>query len=202
MRRWFGIEPRVINPGVRLEAFTPGDERFEQPTIVCAADPDDARKRVPMLVRAFTLARASRPELRLMLPRPAGHELAGQLERVEGVELFERDPEGVASLFRRAWVTALAAYNEAFGLVLVESLACGTPVVAMRDGGVPEIVDRPEIGRLFDGDEQDLAHALLEGLELGGDPGVRDACRARAEHFDSRRCAQEHEELYCELLPH
>jgi glycosyltransferase involved in cell wall biosynthesis len=201
MRRWFGIEPRVINPGVRLDAFTPGAERFEQPTIVCAAEPDDARKRVPMLVRAFGIARRARPDLRLMLPRPAGPELAVELERVDGVELFDRDPGRVAELFQRAWVTALAAYNEAFGLVLVESLACGTPVVAARDGGVPEIVDRPEVGRLFEGAEEDLARALLEGLELAGDPRIRETCRERAEHFDSRRCAAEHERLYRELVP-
>jgi glycosyltransferase involved in cell wall biosynthesis len=200
MRRWFGIEPRVINPGVRLEAFTPGTDRFEQPTVVCAADPDDGRKRVPMLVRAFTLARRTRRDLRLMLLRPAGAELAAELEAVEGVELFDRGPERVATLFQRAWVTALAAYSEAFGLVLVESLACGTPVVATRDGGVPEIVDRPEVGRLFDEGEDDLARALLEGLELAGDAGVREACRARAEHFDSRRCAAEHDRLYRELV--
>lgn len=200
MRRWFGIEPRVINPGVRLEAFTPGTDRFEQPTVVCAADPDDGRKRVPMLVRAFTLARRTRRDLRLMLVRPAGADLAAELEAVDGVELFDRDPERVAALFQRAWVTALAAYSEAFGLVLVESLACGTPVVAMRDGGVPEIVDRPEVGRLFDDGEDDLARALLEGLELAEDGGVRDACRARAEHFDSRRCAAEHDRLYRELV--
>ena len=202
MRRWFGIEPRVINPGVRLAAFRPGTVRHEHPTIACAADPEDARKRVPMLVEAFGFVRRNVPSARLLLPRPGDARLAAELERVEGVELFARDRHGVAAVFRQAWVTALAAYNEAFGLVLVESLACGTPVVALRDGGAPEIVDSPEIGRLFEGGHEELARALLEGLELGAGEGVREACRARAEHFDSARCAAEHELLYMELLGH
>lgn len=200
MRRWFGIEPRVINPGVRLAAFQPAAERYERPTIACAAQPDDARKRLPLLVDAFRLVRRSRPDARLMLPRPARDRLTAKLLAVEGVELFEPAPDAVAPIFARAWVTALAAYNEAFGLVLVESLACGTPVVAARDGAVPEIVDRPELGRLFEGGEEDLARALLEGLEMADDPGVAAACRARAGHFTAERCASEHVVLYRELL--
>jgi glycosyltransferase involved in cell wall biosynthesis len=200
MRRWFGIEPWVINPGVRLATFRPGTERYEQPTIACAAEPEDARKRVPLLVEAFRVVRRSVPDARLLLPRPRDPRLAAELERVDGVELFARDPTGVIAIFQRAWVTALAAYNEAFGLILVESLACGTPVVALRDGGAPEIVDSPEIGHLFEGGEEDLARALREGLELGAGEGIRAACRARAEHFDGARCAAEHEQLYTELL--
>jgi glycosyltransferase involved in cell wall biosynthesis len=200
MRRWFGRDPRVINPGVRLDAFRPGGERFDRPTIACAAQPDDARKRVPLLLDAFRLVRRSRRDARLMLPRPASVSLAGSLERVDGVELFEPGPDAVAPIFQRAWVTALAAYNEAFGLVLVESLACGTPVVAARDGAVPEIVDRPEVGRLFEGGADSLAQALLEGLDLAGDSSTAGACRTRAEDFPAARCAAEHVALYRELL--
>jgi glycosyltransferase involved in cell wall biosynthesis len=200
MQRWFGVEPRVINPGVRLDDFVPGAERYERPTIACAADPADARKRVGMLVEAFGHVRRARPDARLLLARPTETALAERLEAEDGVELFGPDPAAVAPVFQRAWVTALAAYNEAFGLVLVESLACGTPVVAMRDGGVPEIVDRPEVGRLFDGGVDDLARALLEGLELAGDRSTADACRRRAEHFSAERCAAEHLRLYRDLL--
>jgi glycosyltransferase involved in cell wall biosynthesis len=201
MHRWFGIEhAQVINPGVRLEDFTPGGERADQPTIACAADPADARKRVPLLIDAFALVRRVRPDARLLLSRPADGGLAARLEAIEGVALFGPDPAEVAPAFRRAWCTALTAYNEAFGLVLVESLACGTPVVAMRDGGVPEIVDRPEVGRLFQDGAGDVARALLECLELAEEPGTAAACRARAEHFSSTRCAGEHVRLYRRLL--
>lgn len=200
MRRWFGIEPRVINPGVRLDAFTPAAERHERPTIACGADPGDARKRVDLLVRAFRRVRRSRTDARLLLPRPASQSLAENLAGEEGVELFEQDPGAVAPIFGAAWVTALPSYNEAFGLVLVESLACGTPVVAMRDGGVPEIVDRPELGVLFEGGEDALATALLDGLELGRQPSSAGTCRKRAEKFSATRCADGHLRLYQELL--
>lgn len=200
MWRWFGLQPRVINPGVRLERFRPVSERSPSPTIVCAADPADARKRVPLLVRAFGLVRKTRRDARLILVRPREAALERTLSG-EGVSFFDPDPDAVGELFARAWVTALAAYNEAFGLVLVESLACGTPVVAMRDGGIPEIVDRPEVGVLFEEASEDaLARALLDGLELGEDPDTARRCRARAAEFSASRCADEHVRLWRELL--
>src|SRR5438128_1750938 len=158
--RWFGVEARVIPPGVRLELFELGTERDEQPTIACAAAPDDSRKRVDLLVRAFRRVRRERPEARLVLVPPRDATVPDNLHE-DGVELTPTGPDGVAPVLQRAWASVLPSRNEAFGLVLVESLACGTPVVGTRDGGIPEIVDSEEIGRLFEGGEEELARALL-----------------------------------------
>jgi phosphatidylinositol alpha-mannosyltransferase len=201
MWRWFGVDSHVINPAVDLETFTPGDGRSERPTIACAGAVDDARKRIPLLLRAFALVRRSRPAARLILTRPEGPDLARRLtDGNPGVELVPAE-RPVATVFREAWASGLTSHSEAFGLVLVESLACGTPVFGARDGGVPEIVDSPAVGRLFDGDdERDVATAILETLELAEAPGTASACRARAEAFDSRSAAVAHLELYRELL--
>lgn len=198
--RWFAVESRVIYPRVDLGAFTTGDGRAEQPTIACASAVDDARKRIPLLLRAFALVRKQRPQARLLLTRPGDQALARRLtDDNPGVELVPRE-RPVATVFREAWVSGLTSYNEAFGLVLVESLACGTPVFGAREGGVTEIVDSAEIGRLFDGDdEREVATAILETFELAEAPGTAAACRARAEKFDTASGAREHVELYEEL---
>jgi len=201
MWRWLGVESRVIYPGVDLARFEPDGERDEQPLVVCAAAVEDARKRIDLLVRAFRLARRDRPALRLLLQKPGDPRLREDLQReVEGIEYFDPGVD-TAPLFRRAWVSALASHHEAFGLVLVESLACGTPVVAARDGGVPEIVDRPEVGRLFHGDDESaVARALLEGLELAQSPSTAGSCRERATAFSTENTTTRYEELYRELL--
>jgi glycosyltransferase involved in cell wall biosynthesis len=200
MWRWLGVEARVVYPGVDLDAFTPGGERAPEPTIACASDPADARKRLDLLVRAFGHVRRERPTARLLLVEPRDPAMRARLAE-PGVEFFDMRPDGVVRVFREAWVSGLASFNEAFGLVLVESLACGTPVFGMRDGGVPEIVDRPEVGRLFDGDdERDVARAVLEALELAEDPGTAAACRARAEAFGTMAGARAYAALYRELL--
>lgn len=202
MWRWLGVEARLIYPGVGLDLFTPGGQRDEHPTIACAAAVDDGRKRIPLLIEAFKLVRRDRPTARLLLVRPDDPHLRGELEgQSDGIEFFDPDTTGVAGVFRRAWVSGLASYNEAFGLVLVESLASGTPVFGARDGGVPEIIDRPEVGRLFDGDEPaDVARALMEALELAEDPATAAHCRARAEVFSTMSGARAYEALYRELL--
>jgi glycosyltransferase involved in cell wall biosynthesis len=203
-RRWLGIESaRVIYPSVDLEVFRPGPGRSAFPLIYCGAAAGDARKRVDLLLRALPLVLRERPDARLLLPRPDDPEVAARLEAAEGVELHDQvaDPADMAPIYRRAWVSALTSFGEAFGLVLAEALACGTPVVGSRLGAIPEIVDRDDVGRLFDGDdERDVARALLEALELAQDPSTPAACRARAEEFSPERMAIAHEELYTELL--
>lgn len=201
MWRWFGVESRVVYPGVDLDDFAPEGERSEVPTLACASAVDDARKRIPLLLAAFARVRRERPHARLLLTRPADAGLARRLtEDNPGVELVPRERH-VASVFREAWASGLTSYNEAFGLVLVESLACGTPVFGARDGGVPEVIDSPAVGRLFDGDdERDVATAILETLELAEAPETAAACRTRAEAFDTRSGARAYLDIYRELV--
>ncbi|HEU4657668.1 MAG TPA: glycosyltransferase family 4 protein [Capillimicrobium sp.] len=195
----YGIEARVIYPGVDLTAFAPG-ERAAEPTIFCAATPDVARKRVPLLVEAFARVRRERPGARLVLVRPGSAALAAQLEAVPGVSLVSLGPGEVREAYASAWVSALPSVGEAFGLVLIESMACGTPAVGTDAGAFGEIVDSDGVGRLFDGGEAALARALLEALELSEDPATAARCRARAERFSMERSVGEVEALYRELL--
>ena len=104
-------------------------------------------------------------------------------------------------MYRRAWVSALPSVGDSFGLVLAEALACGTPVVGSRHGALPELVDRPEIGRLFSSDDPHaVAEALLEGLELAEDPATPAACRARAQDFSRERSTDAYLRLYARAL--
>ena len=99
-------------------------------------------------------------------------------------------------LYSRAWALALPSIGEAFGLVQVEALACGTPVV----GTSSEVIDTEEVGRVFSGDDPaELARALYESLELATDPATRENCRKRANDFSTKKATEEHLKLYEEL---
>lgn len=199
--RWLGVgDARVIFPPIDLEVFQPmPDLRADEPTIVCAATPDEPRKRIPLLVAAFERVRREHPLARLLLQRPSDPAMATALDS-PGIEWV--DPaEPIATQYASAWVSALPSVGDAFGMVLAESLACGTPVVASNRDALPEVVDRPGIGCLFHGDEpKALAGALLDAIELSQDPATAPACRARAEDFSPQRCADAYEALYAELL--
>jgi glycosyltransferase involved in cell wall biosynthesis len=60
---------------------------------------------------------------------------------------------------------ALPIQREAFGLVLVEAMLCGTPVAAVRLGAVPEIVEEGVTGSTANG-MGDFPNAVLRSLEL------------------------------------
>ncbi len=194
------IDARVIAPGVDLGHFTPGGERAPEPTVFCAASLTEPSKRVPDLVKAFARVREQVPGARLRLSRPVDGPAGRSLPDAPGVELIDVDDRGtLLDAYRSAWVTALPSFGEAFGLVLVESMACGTPVVGRRAGAIPEVVNTDAVGRLFEGGEAELAAALLEALDLAGDPATPGACRALAEGFSSERCATAYASLYQDL---
>lgn len=94
----------------------------------------------------------------------------------------------VATLYRAADVTVLPSLcAEAFGRVVIESMACGTPVVASRIGGIPEILTGEFEQCLFPpGDATALAAHLLAVREWrAADPALDGRCRRHVEtHFD------------------
>jgi glycosyltransferase involved in cell wall biosynthesis len=169
--------------------------------LVSAASLGDPRKRGQLLLEGFALLRERLPEAQLEIVRtPDPHLSPIELELPEGARWIEPASTGeLAAAYGRAHASVLAARDEAFGLVLVESLAAGTPAVAAASGACGEIVDRDGVGALFEGESAEaLAAALATGLELGADPATAARCRGRAADFDWDRVADRYEETYAD----
>jgi glycosyltransferase involved in cell wall biosynthesis len=100
-----------------------------------------------------------------------------------GVEyLGEIGHEEKVELLRNARVTLFPIeWEEPFGLVMIESLACGTPVVATRRGSVPEVIEHGRTGIIVERCEE-LAAAITEADRLD-----RAACRRAVEERFSPR---------------
>jgi phosphatidyl-myo-inositol alpha-mannosyltransferase len=190
-RRYLLRDPEVIPPGVFCDDWEVDVPRADAPTIVYAGSLSDPRKRVALLLEAFAVLRRRRPEVRLLLAGRPEPWLA--LDLPAGVELLAGDPGELPRHVAAAHLSVLPAVEEAFGLVLVESMAAGTPVVAARSGAGPEIVT-DEVGRLFEPDDRDsLVQALEEGLELTA--RAAEACRDRARQWDWTVVGPRYEEL-------
>jgi glycosyltransferase involved in cell wall biosynthesis len=96
--------------------------------------------------------------------------------------LGEIGHEAKVELLRNAKATLFPIdWEEPFGLVMIESLACGTPVVATRRGSVPEVLEHGRTGIIVD-HQRDLAVAIAEADHLD-----RAECRRAAEERFSRR---------------
>jgi hypothetical protein len=87
------------------------------------------------------------------------------------------------------------AWPEPFGLVAIESLACGTPVIARRVGALPELVRHGVDGFLAD-DPAQMAFLVPRVADLD-----RAAIRSHAlERFSARRMVDDYEEVYARVL--
>ncbi|HXG40295.1 MAG TPA: glycosyltransferase family 4 protein [Candidatus Limnocylindrales bacterium] len=123
--------------------------------------------------------------------RPALAAAGSLVEFIGEVDRTTRD-----AIVARSWASLMpGSWPEPFGLVAIESLACGTPVVARRVGALPEIV-REGIDGFFGDDVQHLAFLLDRVRELD-----RLAIRQSVlERFSAARMTDRYEALYGELL--
>ncbi|MCC9600453.1 glycosyltransferase family 4 protein [Stieleria sp. JC731] len=107
-----------------------------------------------------------------------------------------RDHDELCQLISRSTVSlATPCWDEPFGLVVAESLACGTPVAGFRRGALPEIV-RSSVGRLAaPGDVNQLAKCIAECRDLRG-----EVCRRYVqEQFGFSRMVNAYEDLYRQI---
>ena len=109
----------------------------------------------------------------------------GYVARVDAAPGIERYPwvDGADGLMGALDVLVLPSRAEPFGTVLAEAMNAGTPVVATRVGGLPEVVDDGVTGRLVEpGDPAALAAAVLEVLGRRDEMGAAARERARRWH--------------------
>lgn len=83
--------------------------------------------------------------------------------------LGKKDKTEIAKLMNQAQLFCLSSDYETFGVVLIEALSCGLPVVAPNVGGIPEIINSDELGILCTLNENNMSHAILTQLDNKND---------------------------------
>lgn len=190
LEREYGRTDGVVVPGgVDTEAFAPAAQRAPKPAVLFSGAFAEPIKEVALLLRALPLVAATEPEVELWLSGPGDATAllegappeARERTRVLGLGEAAEQPDR----YGRAWATCLPTRHDSFGMVLVESLACGTPIVTTTRGAPPELVEPGITGELCEpGDPGALAGALTRALALARRPETVGACRASAERFD------------------
>jgi phosphatidylinositol alpha-mannosyltransferase len=188
LERDHGRSGPLIPGGVRLSEFSPASSRDPRPTILFSGVIDERRKGVSTLLAALPQLAQDEPDVQLWLSGPGSADAVLASAPAEAVRrtvvLDVGDPHSQGARYGRAWVTALPSINESFGMVLVESLACGTPIVVADHSAPPELA-RPGVGVVCQPDDPgSLAQALVAALALARDPQTVERARAVAAGYD------------------
>jgi glycosyltransferase involved in cell wall biosynthesis len=204
----YGVPVDVLPPPVDMERFKPvAMKDLKHPKVLFTGDLGDPRKGGGLLLRAWDEIHRRCPEARLVLAGPfglVGFDFGFDVYTLQRLNLV-RSPSARAAIdipgpgaladlpttYAQAAVTVLPSVEEAFGMVVTESLSCGTPVVCSSYGGPGEIVADPGVGvtvplqtyfdLMSDGSARQLADAVVEGIELARQPNSADRCRAWVE---------------------
>jgi glycosyltransferase involved in cell wall biosynthesis len=125
---------------------------------------------------------AERVEPLLSLPHV---EFIGEIDEEQKAEFLG---DAAALLFPIAW-------REPFGLAMIEAMACGTPVIAFRNGSVPEVIDDSVTGFIVDNEDEAVAATQrLKSLDRARIRGVFER------RFTARRMAEDYLKIYRDLV--
>jgi glycosyltransferase involved in cell wall biosynthesis len=186
----------TVYNGIDLDVYPLREDKDRFLVYIGRANPDKG----PTL--AIEIARRAEMPLAMIVKRTEPFERAYWDEMVapmlnEEVQVYEDAPhEQKVDLLRRARAMVFPIqWPEPFGLVMVEAMACGTPVVACPSGAAVELVEEGVTGFL-----RDSLDDLVEAVGRAGECSP-EACRARvAAHFSADAMVDRYEEIYGRLL--
>jgi len=214
-RAVFGVERpvEVIPNFVDARRFRPAEDlhrrgRWARPDEALLVHASNFRevKNLPAVVEVFARIAAQRPARLLLLGD--GPELAPSLARLRELGLADRVVapgvvEDLATVLPFCDLLLLPSWHESFGLVALEAMACGVPVIATSRGGTDEFIDDGVNGFLREPD--DHAGMATAALAVLADPGLlrhlaEEARRDAAERFGARCILRQYIDLYDRVL--
>jgi glycosyltransferase involved in cell wall biosynthesis len=172
----YGIRAHLCYLGVDTEVFCPPDPATQQEprngnARVVAVGRLGPTKRHQLVIEALAqLPAATRPRF-VVCGEPQGSAFEAEMERLAAQLSVELDVHRAANdaelvqVYRGAAATICASELEPFGLTALESIACGTPVVAVREGGFRESVQDSLTGVLVEPSVQGIAKGVSAVLE-------------------------------------
>jgi glycosyltransferase involved in cell wall biosynthesis len=190
---------KVIHHGLDASAFPmgdgSGDEDGEFVLFLGRMAPDKGAHRAIKIARKAGVRVLLAAKMREAWERNYFDEQVAPLLGPDAVYLGEVPHERKLELLAQARALLFPIrWNEPFGMVMLESMACGTPVLGFPEGAVPEVVEDGKTGFVCD-DAQSMVDAIARVGELS-----RTDCRAAVEgYFSTRRMVADHVELYEQL---
>jgi N-acetyl-alpha-D-glucosaminyl L-malate synthase BshA len=202
------VIPNFVDPErYRRSAYPCHRSKFasEGEKIVAHISNFRAVKRVHDVVRIFARISKRIPARLLLVGDGPERVRAQNVAEEEGVSnrvLFLGKQASVAELLSCTDLFLLPSEQEAFGLVALEAMACGVPVVATNVGGIPEVLPPPPAGQMAEvGDVETMAEqgiSVLQDAAIWAEASA--TARTAAERFSADRIVPQYESYYAEVL--
>ena len=189
-----GVDPEVFNPLRRSGALREHLGLAAHTRVLIYAGRFAGEKNLPVLLQAF-----ARLGTRYHLLLIGGERWARPAANVT-VLPYRRDSTELAQWLASADALVHAGTKETFGLVILEAMACGRPVVATRAGAFPEFID-PQVGMLAEPDSAASMAEAITALYERDLEAVGAAARARVlKHFSWNRAFHAQIVAYASLI--
>ncbi|MDT8859985.1 N-acetyl-alpha-D-glucosaminyl L-malate synthase BshA [Alkalihalobacillus sp. MEB130] len=163
-------------------------------------------KRIPDVIRSFAKVSAQMKAKLLLIGNGPELAVARQMTKQLHIEenvLFLGNQKHIAELLSMSDLMLLVSEKESFGLVALEAMACGVPVIGTRTGGIPEVVVDGETGYLCDvGDIDCIADKALTLLQDQAtyEAFSRNGIERVESTFHSQIIVSQYEKLYQQML--
>jgi len=194
----------MIPHGVDLDRFQPSETDHDavspETTTFLYVGRLGARKGLSLALKSFSLV--DDPETEFLIAGTGRHReqleaLADDLGIVDRVHFLGYVPnEELPVLYSSADVFVLPSRYEGFGLVVLEAMACGTPVIGVEAGGIPTAVGEEGGGLVVDRTVTDLADAFRTATSQSWIDEASSAAVGRAESMSWGDVAQQVENVY------
>lgn len=218
MHEKYGVDATTVSNGVDLTRYSPQRTHQDEASgidgspVVLAVGGIEARKNTAALLEAFAVLIQRRPEARLVVAGGASlldhnaYALAF-MQRVAELNLTHAvtvtgplDDAAMPALFRRADVLAMVSLSEGFGLVVLEALASGTPVVASNIAPFTEYLDDTTCCWATPTDHESITNALEQVISGRHRTDFDNAVPALLARMSWQASAKKHLDIYSGLL--
>lgn len=185
LRRFFGVDSFVVYPPVDLEAFRP-TASYPKREYFLSVQRVHWQKRIITQIEAFKELKESLKIVGDMNAKRPNQDLARLTEDYDNIEVVGAVKDcDLPDLYTHAKATIQTGFKEDFGLVSIESMACGTPCIVVDEGGFKETVHSSTLGiRIKPPYVDNLRRAVVLFNSSNYDPKV---LRREAEKYGLKR---------------
>jgi len=168
IQKHYGINAPIMYLGTNTKVFSPNSNNNKKNAILTLGD--TKIRRADLLIKAASKLRKKRNDFEIWIVGSKNEidlelkNLVKTLHIEENIKFFGQISDSkLSKLYSEALVTAHLVKEAPFGLIVIESMSCGTPVISWKPGGPEETIIHGETGFLI---PENNENALIEKIEM------------------------------------